>query len=405
MSNINTQLSQERKVLNIKKKKVALICAGGGISGGVYEIGCLKALEDYLMNRSITDFDIYIGTSVGSIIATSIANGITPSELFKSLISTSKMLRSVKRSDLYNINYSEIISKLLSAPGKITKTLIRYLSNKYDQGLTDLLIDYVSEMIPSAPFTTDGIEAYIKDNFMRAGMSDDFHELRKELYITACDLDSGDRIIFGENGTRNIPISLAVKASCALPPLYKPVRIGNRDYVDGAIRRLFHLDIAKKHGADLAICLNPIVPYRNDIEKKNLPLTDGSCAYIKEKGMPKLVDQVLRTLIHSRANIGIEKVVRENPDLDIIIFEPSQDDITMFSYNLMSYSARIKLAEHGFNSVREKLLFNHEFFKNIFAKHGIEVSNKLIEEEYTEMQDNRFSLPSIIRNLSHRKNR
>ena len=38
--------------------KVALVLAGGAVSGGAYKIGGLKALNDYLVNLDATDFDL-----------------------------------------------------------------------------------------------------------------------------------------------------------------------------------------------------------------------------------------------------------------------------------------------------------------------------------------------------------
>ena len=48
------------------KHKTALVLAGGGLSGAVYEIGALRAIDDLLIDLAVTDFDIYIGTSAGA---------------------------------------------------------------------------------------------------------------------------------------------------------------------------------------------------------------------------------------------------------------------------------------------------------------------------------------------------
>ena len=55
-----------------------------------------------------------------------------------------------------------------------------------------------------------------------------------------------------------------MQASTALPGLYRPVRIDGRDYVDGGVKKTAHINLAIRHGADLVICINPIVPIRND---------------------------------------------------------------------------------------------------------------------------------------------
>ena len=42
------------------------------------------------------------------------------------------------------------------------------------------------------------------------------------------------------------------------------MRIGGRDYVDGGVKKTAHINLAIQNGADLVICINPIVPYLND---------------------------------------------------------------------------------------------------------------------------------------------
>ena len=54
---------------------------GGGFTGGVYEIGALRALDLLSVNRTVNEFDIYIGTSAGSFVAGLLAAGLTPEEM------------------------------------------------------------------------------------------------------------------------------------------------------------------------------------------------------------------------------------------------------------------------------------------------------------------------------------
>src|SRR6266436_4959093 len=68
-----------------KNPRVALVLAGGAVTGGAYKLGGLKALDDFLVNRKTTDFDIYVGLSAGSFLAAPLAGGVTPVEMLKSL--------------------------------------------------------------------------------------------------------------------------------------------------------------------------------------------------------------------------------------------------------------------------------------------------------------------------------
>src|SRR5215218_8551531 len=66
-----------------KRSKTALVLGGGGFTGGVYEIGALRALDLLTVNRTVNDFDVYVGTSAGSFVASMVANGVTPEEMMR----------------------------------------------------------------------------------------------------------------------------------------------------------------------------------------------------------------------------------------------------------------------------------------------------------------------------------
>src|SRR5262249_29682033 len=66
-----------------KPSKTALVLGGGGFTGGVYEIGALRALDLLAVNSTVNNFDVYVGTSAGSFVAAMLANGITPEEMMQ----------------------------------------------------------------------------------------------------------------------------------------------------------------------------------------------------------------------------------------------------------------------------------------------------------------------------------
>src|SRR5947199_9395958 len=69
-----------------KRSKTALVLGGGGFTGGVYEIGALRALDLLSVNRTVNQFDVYVGTSAGSFVAAAVANGVTPEELMRVIV-------------------------------------------------------------------------------------------------------------------------------------------------------------------------------------------------------------------------------------------------------------------------------------------------------------------------------
>src|SRR3982750_3738806 len=66
-----------------RPSKTALVLGGGGFTGGVYEIGALRALDLLAVNRTVNEFDVYVGTSAGSFVASLAANGVTPEEMMR----------------------------------------------------------------------------------------------------------------------------------------------------------------------------------------------------------------------------------------------------------------------------------------------------------------------------------
>src|SRR6476469_7690649 len=66
-----------------RKSRTALVLGGGGFTGGVYEIGALRALDLLAVNKTVNEFDVYVGTSAGSFVASLAANGVTPEEMMR----------------------------------------------------------------------------------------------------------------------------------------------------------------------------------------------------------------------------------------------------------------------------------------------------------------------------------
>ena len=96
-----------------KNPRVALVLAGGAVTGGAYKLGGLKALDDFLVNRKTTDFDIYVGLSAGAFLAAPLAGGVTPPEMLRSLDGTSEDFTYLSPLDFYNPNLAEFAHKPL----------------------------------------------------------------------------------------------------------------------------------------------------------------------------------------------------------------------------------------------------------------------------------------------------
>lgn len=88
----------------MQRSKTALVLAGGGIAGAAYEIGALCAIDQLLEQLSVNEFDIYVGTSAGSLIGACLANNISPRTLLSVLESPMLGIEQLEPHHLYSLN-------------------------------------------------------------------------------------------------------------------------------------------------------------------------------------------------------------------------------------------------------------------------------------------------------------
>lgn len=374
--------------------KTALVLAGGGLTGAMYEIGALRAINDLLLDRTVNDIDIFIGTSAGAIIASSLANGISPEEMMQANAGFNPQIRPIERKDLFNISRAELLYRLARFPQTALGAWSHYLRHIDDMSLFDMLWSLL-EALPAGFYDGLALERYLRENLISNHGTNQFEALEKELYIIATDLDTGDRAVFGK-GYTEAPISLAVAASSALPIVYKPVRIGKREYVDGGLRGNASLDLAIEHGAKLVICINPLVPFDNSAH--NVPLLGPDGGYLSAKGLQAIANQVTRINLHSGLHYHIKQLRRSHPDVDIILIEPRPDDKQMFFYNVMRYSARLIIARHGFESVTLDLTEEYPRLKATLERHGIAISRRRVIEELAALSQSGDN-PEVVRDI------
>jgi hypothetical protein len=242
-------------------------------------------------------------------------------------------------------------------------------------------IDFVlglAEVLPSGAYTGSGIERYLRKVLAQGGRSDDFRTLASELYLVATDLDTCERIVFGADGYDDVPISRAVRASGALPMVYAPVKVGDRELIDGGIVSTTNLDIAIEAGAQLVIVINPVVPYMHDPEGEDA-LADGRAPRrISDRGFSKIGYQAFKLLAHRRLHDMATVWEERYPGVDIVLIEPEPTDELMFETSIMSFASRIEIARHGFQSVTYHLAEEYERYSEIWARHGIEISERRV---------------------------
>ncbi len=357
-----------------KRSKTALVLGGGGFTGGVYEIGALRALNLLSVNRTVNEFDVYVGTSAGAFVAAAVANGVTPEEMMRVIVQqVPSPFPDARASSLLKPNYGEFLTRGLRFPLRLAQ-LLKMLARDVGQiSAVDIVLG-LAEALPSGLYSSEGIESYVRRVLSDPDRVDDFRLLQNELYLTATDLDTCERLVFGAPGWDDIPISKAVSASSALPMIYKPVKIRDRELVDGGIVSTTNLDIAVEAGAKLIVVVNPLVPYVNSVENQSSKLAGSRGQRVSEMGFPQIGYQVFKLLAHQRLHEVAQHWEERYPGVDIILIEPDAGDELMFQTSVMNFTSRVDIARHGFQSVTLKLAHDYPKFKRICARHGIEIS-------------------------------
>lgn len=380
--------------------RIGLALAGGGPVGGIYEVGALIALDEALTGIDLHELDIYVGVSSGAFVASNLVNGISTSQMARIFIQNTSLAHPISPRVFLTPNLHGYLRSLLSLPGALANSLQRYLRNLPEVGLLEALAG-LNMIIPTGLFSNEPLEAFLADLYSARGRTNDFRELKRILRVVATDLDTGDAVKFGDPEHEHVPISTAIQASTALPGLYPPVEIDGRFYLDGALKRTLHASVGLDEGADLLLCINPIVPYdaslsTGDPDREHENLTKG--------GLPVVLAQTFRALVHSRMEIGMEKYESAYPGKDIMLLEPNRDDSKMFFTNVFSYSSRLQICQHAYETTRADLRAHASTLRPILRRHGVSLNSSILRNRNRHFSE-AVDVPLTARQNSMRKNR
>ncbi len=387
--------------------RIALVLAGGAITGGAFKVGGLKALDECLVGRKVTELDTYVGISAGGFLSVALAGGIGPDEIIGALEGSATTLEPLRPFDFYRPNVGEVLGRglrfgagcaswlpgvageLLAAlpgvPGALRPAAAELLKRPGWPHLERLLRDLLEQLAPRRPlpspsallpgglFDNASLGRWLRRQLEHRGLPDDFAAFERatgrRLYISATELDTARPVVFGPHDSRGLRISQAVQASSALPGLMRPARFGGVDYVDGGVRRTADLEVAVNDGADLIICYNPFRPFLND-RRLSGPLAD--------RGLPAILNQTFRALLHARLDMNLRSFVRDAGFRgDIVLIEARETDAQFFDLNPLMFWKRSEAIHHGLVSVRRTLLDGAAELGPVLARYGLEFSARV----------------------------
>jgi NTE family protein len=336
-----------RTIKHPETGSLALCLAGGGIEGLFYELGVLRALDDCL-DRSVTDFDIFSGISAGAVISACLANGVSPKALADALKGRPGQIDPITRGMLFDPNIGEIV-------GRVTDSLKDLARGHWLRAPLDAAL----KVTPNALFSGDRLRWYLEKQFSKPGMTNDFYQLNKKLFIGATDQDTATHVTFGEGQLKNIPISHAVRASTAMTPYYPPEKILGRFYIDGIFTRTVNLDIAVAHGAKLIVCIDPLSPVNVD-----------QPGYVSGRGGFFNTVQSIKSMIRTRFSEVIGRAEEAYPNVRVVVFSPSPRDLEKMSGTLMRFFYRTETEDMAYASASEIIKEDYPWLAADFSRHG-----------------------------------
>ena len=208
------------------RDSTALVLGGGGITGIAWELGILAGLAE--AGVDLTDADVVVGTSAGSVVGAQVTNDVALSDLYAAQLEPPDAELGGRMSRIAALKLAP--PYLLPGTGRDKLARVgRVALASHEPGSVDR-------------------EGVIRSRLPVQGWPD------RDLRITAVDATSGEFTVFtSESG---VELVSAVAASCAVPTVWPPVEIDGRSYMDGGMRSTANVDVVR--GADRVVVLAPL---------------------------------------------------------------------------------------------------------------------------------------------------
>jgi NTE family protein len=321
------------------RARLALALGGGGVVGGMYEVGALTALEERL-NGEGRGFDIIVGCSAGSVVASLLANGIKAAEIYRILDEDIDDPLNFRRGAVFSPD------SFRRAAGRFGRMVWAFGKNAMAgwRGSIPDMLARAERDLPAGFFSLTALEQFMREAFDARGLSNGFGGLQHTLLIPAVDLDRAERVVFGVGELSHIPISRAIAASSAIPGFFEPYSVEGRDYVDGGVGFSGHADLAAEAGADVVLVIHPLVP----------TLHDGTSLSVRARGFYTIMEQTSRIYGQNLLQLGLATLQVRFPRTSFFLLEPPRTNTPLSGLCMGFGSARAAL-RYGYTSTKEWL--------------------------------------------------
>ncbi len=316
---------------NTAGDNLGIVLGAGGTVGLAYHAGVLRALE-VVGGIAPDDADLLVGTSAGSVAAAYIRSGWSTEALFQVLVGTHPSLDGLSAEELDDRNRG-ILAPAFRDPLMLTRRLI---GSAYVAGRSFVRLPapwlkvpaVLQRAFPGGVFQmTEGRRRFSEE--LPIGWPD------KALWLCAVDIDTGRRIVLGRPGRAPLAsLQSAVAASCAIPGVYAPVRIGSRTLVDGGIHSTTNLDVAARAGCSVVICAAPM-------------------AFDTGGSLPSPLARMARRVPARMVVDEMEAARRKGTE--VLLIRPSAGELRIHGMNLMRRSGWELVAKAAYESAARQL--------------------------------------------------
>jgi len=290
------------------RNHIGLVLGAGGVVGAAWMTGALRAVQDRLP-CALGDVGLIVGTSAGSVLAAALRCGVTIEQMIA--LQRGESMRELRGAGVRDLDDGPLPPRPQLRVGSPRLMLTALLApHRVHPGVG------ASAWLPLGRARHEALRATVQALQQRSGQaSTDWADGRT--WMVAVDYDSGQRVIFGDEGAPPASLADAVVASCSIPGWYAPVVIGGRRYVDGGVRSATSLSTLAGTGVSEVYVLAPMASIEPD---RPLRQTER-------------LERRLRRLI-TRALLREAAVLRAR-GIRVVVLTPGPEDLAAMGVNLM----------------------------------------------------------------------
>ena len=279
----------------------ALVLGAGGTVGMAYHAGVLRALEEEGGFRP-DDADLVVGTSAGSMVGAALRSGLSTEDLWLASLGEHPELDLEQPGDspweqTWETSF-DVVRRMLGSAYVLQRSLLRFP--------VPTLPRQLQRIFPGGFFTIADAEETMS-RFMPTTWPE------RPLWLVTVDVRTGRRVVLGRRDPVRTDLHTAVRASCAIPAFFQPVRVGHRVLVDGGVHSTTNLDLTSAISPEVII---GVVPMAFD-----------------PTSPPRGLDRAVRGFAQARLTREVTEV--RGRGARVLLLRPSVSDLEAMGGNMM----------------------------------------------------------------------